>query len=55
VSAGAIAWIDDARGEGCWAPPAELTIPLDDRGLMRNKKKKKRKVVKEKKGEKKRK
>lgn len=30
----AIAWIDDARGEECWGPPAELAIPLDDRGLL---------------------
>lgn len=34
MSAGAIAWIDDPRGEGRWAAPAELTIPLDDRGLL---------------------
>ncbi len=34
MSAGAIAWIDDPQGEGCWAAPAELAIPLDDRGLL---------------------
>ena len=30
----AIAWIDDPRGEGHWAPPGELAVPLDDRGLL---------------------
>lgn len=30
----AIAWIDDAGGEGRWAEPAELAVPLDDRGLL---------------------
>lgn len=34
MSAGAIAWIDDPRGEGRWGAPADLTIPLDDRGLL---------------------
>lgn len=34
MNAGAIAWIDDPREEGRWAAPAELTIPLDDRGLL---------------------
>jgi branched-subunit amino acid aminotransferase/4-amino-4-deoxychorismate lyase len=39
---GPIAWIGDpwsadpgnAAPQGCWGPPAELSIPLDDRGLL---------------------
>jgi len=34
VTPPAIAWIDVPRGEGRWAPPGELAIPLDDRGLL---------------------
>jgi branched-subunit amino acid aminotransferase/4-amino-4-deoxychorismate lyase len=30
----AIAWIDNPRGQGRWAAPGELAIPLDDRGLL---------------------
>jgi len=31
---GAIAWIGDPGGEGSWGAPAELAIPLNDRGLQ---------------------
>lgn len=31
---GAIAWIGPPQGEGSWGSPADLAIPLDDRGLL---------------------
>jgi len=32
--AAAIAWLGDSSGHGCWGSPADLAIPLDDRGLL---------------------
>lgn len=32
--AAAIAWLGDGSGHGCWGSPADLAIPLDDRGLL---------------------
>ncbi|MCP9913794.1 aminotransferase class IV [Cyanobium sp. BA20m-14] len=32
--AAAIAWLGDGSGHGCWSSPADLAIPLDDRGLL---------------------
>ncbi len=32
--AAAIAWLGDGSGHGCWGNPADLAIPLDDRGLL---------------------
>ena len=34
MSLQAIAWIDVSHGEGRWAAPADLGVPLDDRGLL---------------------
>ena len=34
AAAAAIAWLGDGSGQGCWGSPADLAIPLDDRGLL---------------------
>lgn len=29
-----IAWLGNASGQGCWGPPEDLALPINDRGLL---------------------